>query len=299
MRNLLCKVTAYVLLVVGLTPTAQPIDIQEYLAIKGPTPQATFNYGAARSQVVEFFRPAGRGPFPVAILIHGGCWLSEYGGLEQFRALAAALARQGVATWSIEYRRVDEAGGGYPGTFEDIAAAVDMLGAKSAQLGLDPLRVIAVGHSAGADLALWAAARGKIPEFSPLFEKNPLRIPTVISVGGLPDLRTDAATIARSCRIATTSLTGTPSDARPDVFADTSPAAMLPDGVDTIGINGAEDTIAPPYIAQAYAALARQKGDQARVIVVDGADHLDEATTSSTVWPVLDAAILEALRIRK
>lgn len=282
----------------AVTQAAWPVDVHAYLAISGPNPQATFAYGAAPSQKVEFFRPAGTGPFPVAILIHGGCWLTRYGGLPQFRVLAAALARQGVATWNVEYRRVDEAGGGYPGTYEDIAAAVDLLRDKAAPLDLDLQRVVAVGHSAGAQLALWAAARARLPEASVLFERAPLRIPTVISVGGLPDLQRDAPTIVHSCRIDPVSLTGTPGKARPDVFADTSPAALLPDGVDTVGINGSSDTIAPPAIAQAYATLARAKGDRARTIVVPGADHLDEVTTTSPVWPVLDAEILDALTAR-
>ncbi|WP_144140068.1 alpha/beta hydrolase family protein [Paraburkholderia sp. BCC1884] len=297
MRGFFSKLLAYVVLQV-VAMTAWPIDVQDYLAISGPNPQATFAYGTAPSQKVEFFHPEGRGPFPVAILIHGGCWLTRYGGLAQFRMLAAALARQGVATWNIEYRRVDEAGGGYPGTYRDIAAAVDLLADKAPQLDLDLQRIVAVGHSAGAQLALWAAARARLPESSALFEPTPLHIPTVISVGGLPDLQGNASTISRSCRIDPTSLTGAPTNARPDVFADTSPAALLPDGVDTIGINGSRDTIAPPAIAQAFKALARASGDRARTSVVEGADHLDEATTTSPVWPVLDADILDALMAR-
>jgi len=72
---------------------------------------------------------------------------------------------------------------------------------------------------------------------------------------------------------------------------------MLPDGVNTVGINGAQDTIAPPEIASEYAALARKAGDQARTVVVENAGHLEEVTMSSPVWPVLNAEIREALHI--
>lgn len=297
MRRLIHLTTGFLLASFALGTVAEHIDLQQYMAISGPKPQTVFRYGLAPSQTAELFRPEGPGPFPVAILIHGGCWLSKYGGLPQFRVLAAALSARGIATWNIEYRRVDEPGGGYPGTYQDVAAALDMLDAKGAQLDLDLRRLVAVGHSAGADLALWAAGRARIASTSPLFAEAPLRIPTVISLGGLPDLRNDAATIGRSCGLDVTTLIGKPSAARPDPFADTSPASMLPDGVNTVGINGAHDTIAPPEIASEYAALARKAGDQARTVAVENAGHLDEVTMSSPVWPVLNAEIRETLHI--
>lgn len=96
------------------TACAQPIALAAYLAVRGPAADLVFHYGSAPSQVVELFRPAGRGPFPVAILIHGGCWQSRYGGLPQFRAIGARLAAQGIAAWNVEYRRLDEPGAAIP-----------------------------------------------------------------------------------------------------------------------------------------------------------------------------------------
>ena len=134
MRRLIHLTTGFLLASFALGTVAEHIDLQQYMAISGPKPQTVFRYGLAPSQTAELFRPEGPGPFPVAILIHGGCWLSKYGGLPQFRVLAAALSARGIATWNIEYRRVDEPGGGYPGTYQDVAAALDMLHAKGAQL---------------------------------------------------------------------------------------------------------------------------------------------------------------------
>lgn len=109
--------------------TAAPMKLADYLALSGPAPTARIAYGSAPSQFAELFRPAGDGPFPVVVLVHGGCWTIKFGGIEQMRNLAGALAAQGIAVWNVEYRRVDEAGGGYPGTYQDINAALDQLGA--------------------------------------------------------------------------------------------------------------------------------------------------------------------------
>ena len=98
--------------------TAAPMKLADYLALTGPAPTAKIAYGSAPSQYAELFRPAGDGPFPVVVLVHGGCWTIQFGGIGQMRNLAGALAAQGIAVWNVEYRRVDEEGGGYPGTYQ-------------------------------------------------------------------------------------------------------------------------------------------------------------------------------------
>src|SRR5271155_5143733 len=102
---------------------AEPRTLQQYLAQSGPAPTARIAYGPAPSQYVEMFIPPGRGPFPVVVLIHGGCWTSSLGGIVEMRDLAGALAASGAAVVNVEYRRVDEAGGGYPGMYQDVNAA--------------------------------------------------------------------------------------------------------------------------------------------------------------------------------
>ncbi|WBS03644.1 alpha/beta hydrolase [Pseudoduganella sp. SL102] len=272
-----------------------PMTLQDYLALAGPAPDTRIAYGPAPSQFVELFLPAGDGPFPVAVLVHGGCWTVQYGGITQMRAMAGALAAQGIAVWNVEYRRHDEEGGGYPGMYQDMGRAVDLL---HAQPVLDLERIVIVGHSAGGHLAQWAASRHKLPRWSPAWVADPLPIPTVISLGGLADLRLQASLIHSSCERETAQLAGVPSRERPDVFADTSPAEMLPAGIRTVLIHGELDSISPPSVAEAYAHRARAAGDPADVIVLPGASHYDEVAPSSPCWPLVERAIRDPLGLR-
>ncbi|HEX9172871.1 MAG TPA: alpha/beta hydrolase, partial [Telluria sp.] len=139
-----------------------PMKLADYLALSGPAPQASFRYGSAPSQYAELFLPAGAGPFPVAVLVHGGCWTSKFGGIGQLRNMAGALASRGIAVWNVEYRRVDEEGGGYPGTYQDLNSALDQLAVQAPQYRLDLGRLVAVGHSAGGQLVQWLAGRERI-----------------------------------------------------------------------------------------------------------------------------------------
>ena len=269
-----------------------PMTLQDYLALAGPAPDLRLAYGDAPSQFVELFLPSTDGPFPVAVLIHGGCWTVQYGGIAQMRSLAGALAAQGIAVWSIEYRRHDEDGGGYPGTYCDVATAVDLLRSQPA---LDIERVVVVGHSAGGHLAQWAVSRHKLPRWSPAWVAEPVPIPAVVSLGGLADLRLQATLIRSSCERETAQLAGEPGSTRPDVFADTSPAEMLPAGIRTVLVHGELDTVSPPSVAEAYAHRARAAGDAAEVIVLPGASHYDEVAAGSPCWPLVERAILQAL----
>lgn len=104
--------------VVGVAHDAdKPATLADYMRLSGPNPNERFSYGASPYQFVELFQPRGPGPFPVLVLIHGGCFKNEYQGMPQIRGIAAALNSQGIAVWSIEYRGLNEPGGGYPGTF--------------------------------------------------------------------------------------------------------------------------------------------------------------------------------------
>lgn len=272
-----------------------PMSLQDYLALHGPAPSAHVAYGAAPSQYGELFVPAGGGPFPLAVIIHGGCWTKEFGGISQMRNMAGALTQQGIAVWNIEYRRFDEAGGGYPGMYQDVASAMDRLRQLAPQHRLDLQRIVLVGHSAGGHLAQWAAARARLPHSSPLYVAQPLAVPVVISLGGLADLRNEERLIKTSCDRDMVQLTGQPSASRPDVFSDTSPAEMLPSGVRTVLIHGELDVIAPTRVGQDYARRAQAAGDTAEVIVLAGASHYDEVAASSRAWLIVGGQIRRAL----
>jgi acetyl esterase/lipase len=272
-----------------------PMTLQDYLALNGPAPSRHVAYGAAPSQFAELFQPAGDGPFPVAVIIHGGCWTREFGGITQMRNMAGDLAGQGIAVWNVEYRRYDEAGGGYPGMYHDVAAAMDRLRVLAPGHQLDLSRIVLVGHSAGGHLAQWAGSRARLPRSSPLFVADPLPVPTVISLGGLADLRNEAALIKTSCDRDSAQLAGVASAERPDVYADTSPAEMLPSGVRTVLIHGELDTISPLRAGQDYARRAQAAGDAADVIVLPGGSHYDEVAATSPSWSIVSAQIRKAL----
>ena len=277
------------------TAHAAPMKLDDYLALRGPAPTAKLAYGPAPSQFAELFVPSGAGPFPVAVLVHGGCWNSKFGGIVQFRNMAGALAARGIAVWNVEYRRIDEPGGGYPGMYLDMHAALDLLKAQAPAHKLDLSRITAVGHSAGGQLVQWMAGRTRIPAGSPLHQANPLRVDRIVSLGGLADLRHEAALIKSSCDRDITQLAGTPSAARPDVLADTNAADLMPNGSRTWLVTGALDTISPPRVAHDYAARANAAGDKAEVVILPEASHYDEVATTSPAWPQVLGVIEQAL----
>ena len=272
-----------------------PMTLDDYMTLSGPAPDASLRYGAAPSQYAELFVPPGKGPFPVAVLVHGGCWTKEFGGITQLRNMAGALAARGIAVWNVEYRRVDEAGGGYPGTYQDMNAALDLLARTARDHPLDTGRLVAVGHSAGGQLVQWLAARPRIPASSPLFHAGALPVRRVVSLGGLADLRRESALLKTSCGRDVAELAGTPDAARPDVFADTNAGDLMPNGSHTILVTGELDTISPPRVAHDFAARARAAGDAAEVVILPGASHYDEVAATSASWPLVLGAIEAAL----
>jgi acetyl esterase/lipase len=286
----LLSVLAGVLCVACGNNIRSPMTLKQYMAQTGPEPAARIAYGDAPSQYAELFEPPGEGPFPVVFLVHGGCWLEEFGGIRQFRGMAQALADHGVAVWNVEYRRVDEAGGGYPGTFEDIISAFDALRANAAAYRLDVGHVVGVGHSAGGFMVLWAAGRGRLPASSPLYRPHPLPVAQVVGLGALANLRewTDL------CGFDVAKLTGVASAARPDVYADTSPAELLPNGSHMVFLNGAIDRQVPAEVATRFAAKALAAGDHAETIVLPGVNHFDESSTTSLSWATVLPLILKA-----
>jgi acetyl esterase/lipase len=275
--------------------SAAPMKLADYMALSGPAPTSRVAYGPAPSQYAELFVPQGAGPFPVAVLVHGGCWTKEFGGIDQLRNMAGTLVERGIAVWNVEYRRVDEAGGGYPGMYQDMHAALDALAAQAGARRLDLERVVAVGHSAGGQLVQWIAGRARIPATSPLHRTQMLPVRAVVSLGGLADLRRERELIKSSCGRDTPELAGLPSATRPDVYSDTNAAELLPNGSHTILVTGELDTISPPRVAHDYAARARAAGDSAEVVILPGASHYDEVAASSPSWPLVAAAIERAL----
>lgn len=212
--------------------------------------------------------------------------------------MAADLRDRGYAVWNLEYRRIGHSGGGYPGTFQDIAAGLDHLRTLGPQYGLDLRRVAVSGHSAGGHLALWGAARDRLPLTSPLRIVDPLPVRGVVSLAGIADLRAYRETGPDACGGPSTidALVGVQGRDDRNVFADSSPPALLPLGDRQVVVSGALDHIVPPRFGQDYAAAAVSAGDPAISVVLEGAGHFELVDPTSAVWPRIVAAYAGLLR---
>lgn len=256
---------------------APPATVEAYMAQPRAAPSARIAYGVAPSQVVELFLPKGRGPHPVVVMLHGGCYQQRFEGLPQTSGIAADLARRGFAVWNVEYRRLGEPGAGYPGTFQDVAAAADRIRSEAPRYRLDTSRVVALGHSAGGHLGLWAAARGRIPRTSALWRPDPLPIRAVISLGGIGDLKGQGAVFAGACGDVIPQMVG-------DRFADTSPAELLPGAARVVMIHGQFDHVMPPATGRDYAERVNKAGGSAVAIEIAGAGHFDVVIPTTPAW---------------
>jgi acetyl esterase/lipase len=284
------------LLVVALWPVVvaagepEVMTAADVLALPRPAADHRLAYGAGPLQFGELRLPAGDGPHPVAVVAHGGCWLAEY-DLGHVSSLAAALAEAGVATWSIEYRRVGDDGGGWPGTFLDVAAAEEHLGELAEEFHLDLERVVAVGHSAGGHLALWLAARHRLPPDDPLRGRDPLPLVGVVALAGIPDLAAYAA--PTGCGAAVPGLLGGAPEEVPERLRRAAPIELLPLGVPQILVVGELDAVVPAEQAESYAAAAQRAGDRVEVREVAAAGHFELIAPASAAWPTVRDAVLE------
>lgn len=243
-------------------------------------------YGADEEQYGELWLPGGGGPHPLVIMIHGGCWRAEIPGTILQDQLNADLRRRGYAVWNLTYPRVGHDNGGYPGTFASIAAGSDHVRALAQAYPLDLTRTVTVGHSAGGHLALWSAARARLPEGAPGSGDDPFTPNAVIALAGLNDLEHYAATGPGRCGEPeiVTALVG---EDRPDPYADTSPARLLPLGVEQVIISGSLDPIVPPALGEAYAAKAIAAGDEIRLIEIEDAGHFELIDPTAPAWRVV------------
>ena len=221
----------------------------------------------------------------MVILIHGGCWLNEY-GLDHIRALASKLNGSGYAVWSTEYRRVGDAGGGWPGTFEDIA---DSLNYTDKLSNVNQRAKFVMGHSAGGHLALWVAAAAHLPLESPLGKRIKTQIQGAIGLAPISDLA--AYSLGdNSCEVVTEKLMGGSAIDLAERYALGSPSALLP-SIDSILIHGEGDTIVNISQSQRYAASS----SRASIIPLKGLGHFDMINPEG---PVFDRIIEALVRLK-
>jgi acetyl esterase/lipase len=234
-----------------------------------PVPE-THRYGPDPSQVADLHLPEGEGRWPVAVVIHGGYWRARY-DRTLMDAVCADLAGHGWAAWNLEYRRIGAGGtGGWPQTFDDVAAGIDHLALVDAPI--DRGRVCAIGHSAGGDLALWAAARGQYQ----------VPVHRVVGQAAVSDLRA-AARLGLSDGAAIELLGGTP-DEVPERYAAASPAELLPFGVPVLLVHGARDDTVPLAFSVELHAAALAAGDVCDLVVGEHDGHFEHIDPASAAW---------------
>ena len=234
---------------------------------------AEHRYGAPRSQVADLWVPeAGGGRAPVAVVIHGGFWRARY-GRDLMDGLCRDLAAHGWAAWNLEYRRVGLfAGARWPATLEDVAVGIDRLATLREELDLG--RVVAVGHSAGGQLALWAAAR------------RDARVSIRAAVG-----QAAVSDLEEACRLglgggAITRFVGGPPERHPERYGEASPAARLPLGVPQLLVHGSLDETVPPELSERYAEAARAAGDHVELTLLADTGHYEHLDPAGEAWRV-------------
>ena len=237
-----------------------------------PPPAPSLAYGDHPHSVANLHLPSSEGgPWPCVVLVHGGFWRSGW-DRTLMTPLAHDLARRGIAAWNIEFRRVGQEGGGWPGTFEDAAAAIDHLAGVEQ---VDTARIATCGHSAGGHLALWLAARHRLA--SGVGASPRVRPLAAVSQAGVCDLERawrddlgDGAVEALLGPLAESS----------ERLAAASPAALTPLGVPQLLLHGSEDDVVLLSQSRDYCARDRL----AELLELEGADHFDVIDADHEAW---------------
>lgn len=239
-------------------------------------PAPVFRYGEHPDQVANLHLPAGDGaPWPVVVLLHGGFWRERW-DRTLMTPLANDLALRGYAAWNVEYRRVGQEGGGYPGTLEDVAAAVDELGGVAE---VDLGRVVCVGHSAGGHLSLWLAGG----------RTTSVGVGAAVSLAGVCDLQ--QAYTDRLGDGAVAAFLGDPGESElADRIRSASPIEAI-GAVPQLLVHGGADDIVPPSQSRVYVERARAQGVAVELVELAGADHFDVVDPGHAAW----GAVVDAL----
>ena len=264
-----------------------------------PPPDFVVSYGPDDDQVADVRLPAQSArphPAPLVLFVHGGFWRAVYDRAHT-GPLAAALAAAGFAVCTPEFRRTGQAGGGWPGTFDDIAAAVDRLpGLVRDAAGVDVIGggpVILAGHSAGGHLALWAAGRHMLPPDAPWYTAQP-RAAGVVALAAVSDL---AACYAMQLgRGAVVPLLGGGPSQYQERYRVTDPVRLLPLGCPVRLVHGAADDVVPCSLSSGFVARGRAAGDDVSLAELPGAGHFDVIDPLSDAWPQVVAAFASLVR---
>ncbi|GAA2330394.1 alpha/beta hydrolase [Dactylosporangium salmoneum] len=256
-------------------------DQRDVLHRPAPPPDFTLRYGEHPDHVADVRLPEVQDA-PLVLFVHGGFWRQEWDRAHA-GPLSADLAARGYAVATIEFRRTGQTGGGWPGTFSDVAAAAvavpDLLAKEVAHRGLRSVKVdrpILAGHSAGGHLALWYAAVA------------PDAVGGVVALAPVADLRRAYELDLDEGAVA--DLLGGAPDAVPTAYASADPMVNLPSGVQTVIVHGEDDDIVPVSLSRDYCRSARRAGDDTTLVELAGAGHFAVIDPLSGAWPAVLAA---------
>jgi acetyl esterase/lipase len=252
----------------------------DILTLPPPPADARVSYGSDPNQFGEIRLPKGKSGAPVVMNIHGGFWRAQY-GLAHAGHLCAALTAKGLATWNIEYRRVGNSGGGWPGTFEDIRTAFRFVPELAKRYNFDATKLLVTGHSAGGQLALCLAAHEPLLKY-------------VVSLAGVVDLQ-QAFDLHLSNDAVVAFLGGKPGDV-PEHYREADPMVVsVPHSTTQWLIHGAKDDVVPSYFSRTYAQKHQQQGEAAHYLEISTAGHYELIDPRSNAWPKVENTVLHML----
>jgi acetyl esterase/lipase len=250
---------------------------EDILSLSPPPADASIHYGNAPQQFGDLRLPAATTPHPVLVNIHGGFWRNKY-DLTHAGHLCAALTRHGIATWNLEYRRVGDDGGGWPGTFRDILDGYRFVAQIAHKYKLDPHRIMIMGHSAGGELALALASRESAK---------------AISLAGVLDLH--RAWELRLSNNAVAEFLGGPPDRVPEHYLEADPMQLKVRQEQWL-VHGTIDDIVPVALSRHYYEQKKKKGEQVHLLELENANHFDLIDPRSAAWPKIEEIVIKALK---
>ncbi|MHA7154450.1 alpha/beta hydrolase family protein [Arthrobacter sp. TMN-50] len=251
-------------------PTKNPED---------PVTPQRYAYGDDPSQFAELYLPLGERRSGAVVIIHGGYWGAGY-GLDLGQPLAEDLASRGYACWNLEYRRAGN-GGGWPETFDDVSAGIDLLATAAAEHSLDLGTTTALGHSAGGHLAVWAAGRSTLPSGAPGAGTPLVPLTGVVSQSGVLNL-TEAHGLGLGGG-AVSNLLGVDPAEGPERYRLADPMTGIPLAVPVLALHGEEDSTVPLSQSESYVTAADAAGADAELIMIPG-DHFAMITPGTDAW---------------
>ena len=252
----------------------------DILTLPPPAVDAHLPYGTDPNQFADLRLPKTKGPFPLVMNIHGGFWRAKY-TLAHTGHLCAALTAKGIATYNIEYRRVGNPGGGWPGTFEDIRNAYRYLPQIAKRYDLDSTKLLVMGHSAGGQLALCLAAHES-------------SLKRVVSLAGVVDLQ-QAWEQHLSDNAVVEFLGGKPSEVT-EHYREADPIQLAINRATTQWlIHGAGDDTVPSFFSRQYAEQKKKSGEDVHYTEVSTAGHFDLIDPRSKAGPTVENTVLHML----